>query len=210
MVRIPHHYRRFVATLGVVGLMTAAMAAQPLVGNAVPSGKEVIIENVPLPVDVTDASLQVGGTVEIGGTPTVGLDPSANTVQLQGTPQVQTALPTNPMFLDFSIFAETQEAQFVDGTFAISAITLTNQSSESLVATVQNALTEGSFCAGEINGGGEPHLEFELGPTETFHADFPTPLVFEPLSGEEDVCVGVLIDNANPSEVRIGITGFRI
>lgn len=204
--------RRGISILGSAALASLVLVAAPLAGNAAPtSSKGVIVENVPLPVDVQDQSLGVQvQNPSLAVTGTVGIAPDANTVQLQGTPTVNVALPQTPRFLDYSLISgENEEAEVIFGTMHVSSITLTNRAENQVGIVVQNVLTSEPACGGAIIGGGTPHLKFELGPRETIHAGFPVPVVFAPL--EDDVtCLAVSASDPHAPEVRVGINGFQV
>jgi hypothetical protein len=77
----------FVVVVGLAygGINLALAGTPPGLSGA------VTVENTatnPVPVDVTNTSVPVSGTVTVGNTPSVKIDPTDNTVQIGGTPNV--------------------------------------------------------------------------------------------------------------------------
>lgn len=204
----------------ITAVVLLAVAAFPTLGTAAQAAKDVLVSNstddeaIPTrPVGTTS----IAGTVQVGNLPatqavtgTVGIDPAANTVELGGTPAFAVQLPAQPKYLDYSLSAAQEEDTeiVVGGRMGVSSITVTNRSANPIGVTVFNAIMSEPGCGGTAIGGGEPRVQLELAPNSTLHNDYPTPLVFAPLSGEEFVCITTDIQGAHGPEVRVGINGF--
>lgn len=184
----PRRINRNLRILAVAAALTSAFVAS----DARSADKNVIIQNVPLPVT---------GTVNANVTGTVGIS---------GVPSVSPALPAHPFFDEMTLLGNARKAVGVTGqTLAVTTITISNfDANTQQLFVFRPVMSDGDCLSGTVVGGAAPLAHLILEPLKSVQLQYPVPMVFDPIGGLG--CIAAEVTTVHTGAVVVGVNGFSV
>jgi hypothetical protein len=116
--------------------------------------------------------------------------------------------PAKPFVADINLTDNSKKAVGPGvGTLGVTSLTISNFSSLLETLFIFAPVLSGASCSASVTGGGEPAMLLELEPKKTLQLTFPTPLVFNKISGVSCLAAEVTT-SLNGGSVRFLVNGF--
>jgi hypothetical protein len=116
--------------------------------------------------------------------------------------------PAKPFVADVNLTDNSKKAVGPGaGTLGVTSLTISNYSSSLETLFIFAPVLSGASCSASVTGGGEPALLLELEPKKTLQLTFPTPLIFNKISGVSCLAAEVTT-SLNGGSVRFLANGF--
>jgi hypothetical protein len=118
------------------------------------------------------------------------------------------ALPSHPFFARMELKAGQAKAVGVAGlTLGVSSITITSFNATDQTVYIFSAIVAGKSCDTAVTGGGNlPTFYVLVGPRQTLHLAFPTPLVVPLFQGVS--CLAAEVTTVHSSTMEVAVNGF--
>lgn len=121
---------------------------------------------------------------------------------------VEQVIPAKTYYGSMTVVNATKSVGPDAGIYGVTSITITNYDSAPQQVFIFNPVLDntGGCGVGKIIGGGNPQMEVYVQPNSTLHLTYPTPLVFNPLSGH--TCVGAEVTTTlHGGSVEVDVNG---